>query len=308
MSQDKRTVAAEARHAIVLGGSSVVGPFLLRRLAAAGFVGEATGRGTTPGELALPDAFAWRRLDPAAAGNWSAPAGSLVFCLLPLPALPPLLPALAEAAQVVALGTTSVYYKGESADAAERAFVDSVLAAEESLRTACATSGSLWTLLRPTLVYAPGRDKNVSAIARVVRRFGVFPVAAPGRGLRQPIHADEVAQAALAAIDNPAAAGRAFVIAGGETLSYRDMVTRVFRALGRRPLVPALPAGLLGFGLRLAGGLLGPRGKALYSPALFARMNQDLTFDTAEARAALGIAPGPFRPDFDRPDAAPPSG
>jgi hypothetical protein len=90
------------------------------------------------------------------------------------------------------------------------------------------------------------------------------------------------------------------------------MVARVFRALGRRPLVPALPAGLLGLGLRLARRLApglrrGPANSA-YSPALFARMNQDLAFDTTEARAALGIAFGPFRPDFTDPDAeaAPP--
>lgn len=295
---------ATARSAVVLGGRSIVGPFLLRRLAASGLAGEATGRGPAPDSLALPAGFSWRRLDPEAAGGWRAPPGGAVFCLLPLPALPPLLPALGAAAQIVALGTTSIYSKSESDDPAERAYIAAVRDAEQRLSAACADSGATWCLLRPTLVYAPGRDRNVSAIARVVRRFGVFPVAAPGRGLRQPIHADDVARAMLAALDNPRAADRALTIAGGETLSYRDMVARIFQALGRRPLVPALPAGLLGLGLRTAGALGAGR---LYSPALFARMNQDLAYDTAEARAALGFAPGPFRPDFENPDADAPT-
>ena len=112
--------------------------------------------------------------------------------------------------------------------------------------------------------------------------------------MRQPVHADDVAQAAVAAAGNPRAANRAFVLAGGERLDYRAMVTRIFRALGRRPLIVALPGPLLRLGLKLAGGAFGYS----YSSALFDRMNRDATFDVAEAREALDFAPRDFQPDF----------
>ncbi len=63
----------------------------------------------------------------------------------------------------------------------------------------------------------------------------------------------------------------------------------------RRPVIVALPGGLLGLVLRLAGLV----SRVSYSPALFDRMNQDLTFDASAARAALGYDPRPFLPEFD---------
>ena len=39
----------------------------------------------------------------------------------------------------------------------------------------------------------------------------------------------------------PAAENRAYDIAGGETLSYRRMVERIFAAEGRRPVTPTVP-------------------------------------------------------------------
>jgi nucleoside-diphosphate-sugar epimerase len=49
------------------------------------------------------------------------------------------------------------------------------------------------------------------------------------------VHADDLAGAALAALDAPGAADRAFDLPGGETLSYRAMVERIFEGMGRRP-------------------------------------------------------------------------
>ena len=269
--------------AIVLGGSSLVAPFLLQRLVGLGYRGRVSSRrGPTEGPP-LPSGFAALQLDPAAPGDWKAPAGSIVFSLIPLPSLRPLLPALGEAAQIVALGTSGVHYKEDSDDPEERAYISSVIETAGEIETTCAGRETRWTLLQPTLVYAPWRDHNVSAIARFIRRFRVFPVATPARGLRQPVHADDVAQAAVAAVGNPRAFDRAFLLSGGETLAYRDMVTRVFESLGRRPLIVGLPAPLLRVGLRLLGGLFGFG----YSSAMFDRMNRDAVFDTSEAREAL---------------------
>src|SRR5690554_1920633 len=64
-----------------------------------------------------------------------------------------------------------------------------------------------------------------------------------GRGGRL-VHALDVAGACVAALRAPCA-NRAYNLSGGETLSYREMVERVFGAMGRRPRVVSVPAGFL---------------------------------------------------------------
>jgi nucleoside-diphosphate-sugar epimerase len=96
--------------------------------------------------------------------------------------------------------------------------------------------------------------------------------------LRQPVHADDLAAAALAALELEAAAGRSFNL-GGDTLTYRGMIERIFEVLGERPRFLTLP--LLA---RLPGGI----------GAVAARMEQDLAFDTGEFWPLAGLAPRRF--------------
>ena len=144
------------------------------------------------------------------------------------------------------------------------------------------------------MVYDPGRDGNVSAIAVFIRRFGVFPVVWPGAGRRQPIHADDVAQAMVAALNAPGARGVLFDLPGGETLTYREMVRRIFQSLDRRPVLLYLPLGLARTAFYVWQSLTSTK----YSAASLERMNMDLTLDPAPVRDALQIAYRPFRPEF----------
>jgi len=159
----------------------------------------------------------------------------------------------------------------------------------------CAEDGTPATILRPTLVYDGMDDRNVARMIRVVRRYRVLPIARPSHGLRQPIHADDVAKAILGAIDNPDGAGRAFNIAGGEVLTYRAMAERVFRSQGLPPRFIVLPVSWLrrAFGLAAKIGIVRETG---FGSAVFARMNQDLVFDNAEGLRVLGYAPRGFEP------------
>ncbi len=282
--------------AVVLGPSSVVARHLLRRLAESGTGGRCYSRRlpTDP----VPDAFTWLSLP--ADGEIRVPDGSVLYSLAPLTALPPILQRMTGIRRMIALGTSSTAYKGESTDPAERELAREFGQAEGAVSHHCRERGIAWTILRPTMVYDPGRDRNVSAIAAVARRFGVVPLAWPARGLRQPIHADDVALAMMAARDAPAAVDAAFVMPGGETLEYREMVRRIMRAAGRRPVVVYLPLGparlAMAVWLRATG--------AAYSLAMLERMNTDLAFDPGPVREALGVSFRAFRPEFARPDDA----
>ena len=104
-----------------------------------------------------------------------------------------------------------------------------------------------WVILRPTLIYGRGRDKNISEMARFIRRFGFFPIFGQAEGLRQPVHAEDVAGACVAALETSAATNRMYYLSGGETLSYREMTGRIFSVLGRHPRLLHVPLGLFRF-------------------------------------------------------------
>ncbi|WP_188310320.1 NAD-dependent epimerase/dehydratase family protein [Arenimonas fontis] len=196
-------------------------------------------------------------------------------------------------ARVVALGSTSVHGKRDSPDPAERALVETLTAAEARLAAAAAARGTALTLLRPTLVYGRGRDRNLSRLVRLARRLGWLPLPAEARGLRQPVHADDVAAAVLAALRAPQARPGLFDLPGGETLAYDEMVARALAAGAPGARLRRLPGPLFRAGVRLArlSGRLDVAGEGV-----LARMDRDLVYDGAPVRDALGLQPRPFRP------------
>ncbi|MDY0021812.1 nucleoside-diphosphate sugar epimerase [Arenimonas caeni] len=202
----------------------------------------------------------------------------------------------AAPARVVALGSTSVHGKAGSPDPAERELVRTLEAAERRLAAACAGRGCALTLLRPTLVWGRGRDRNLARWVALGRRLRWLPLPRTARGLRQPIHADDVAAAVLAALRTPVPVPGLFDLPGGETLAYDEMVARCLRAGAPGARLLRVPAPLFRAGLAL----LGRRGPG---PGVLARLDQDLAYDRAPVQAALGLPARPFSPTpVDFPD------
>lgn len=222
-----------------------------------------------------------------------------VDCLISISALrflPRLIPAAAKSGvrRIIAFGTTSRYSKAASHDVAEREFVGGIANAETEIARLCAQHGIEWTLFRPTLIYGCGLDRNVSLIARLIQRFHCFPLFGGARGKRQPVHADDLAQACIDALDNPATYGKAYNLSGGEVLTYREMVERIFDVLGKPRLFVPVPLIFFRFAMWAIARI--PRYRD-FSPEMARRMNEDLVFDHSEAARDFGYAPRPFRPD-----------
>jgi nucleoside-diphosphate-sugar epimerase len=199
--------------------------------------------------------------------------------------------------RLVAFSSTSLFTKERSGNEAERGVVRQLLDGEKSTIDFCERNGVAWTILRPTLIYDEGQDENVSRIASTIRKLGFFPVCPPASGLRQPVHARDLAVAALKALRSKAAEGHAYNLAGGESLTYRAMVARIFEAMGRRPAIVAVPEGAwrLLFGILKA---MQPHRDLKQNLDMALRMNRDLWFDSAQATRDFGYAPNDFRPVF----------
>jgi len=260
----------------VLGAGSFVARRLLPRLERAGRRPLAVR--TAPGSF-----------EPPREGEFSA-----AIALCPLWGLVAILPGLAEVGvrRLVAVSSASRFTKAASPDPAEREVAARLAAAEDAVGEWAAARGAAVTILRPTLVYDGVHDRNVTAIASFVRRFGVFPLVGAGHGLRQPLHADDLAAACVAALAAPGA-GPAYDIAGGETLTYREMVRRIFASVGRRPRFVRIPRWGVRLLLPVVSRLTGRRDVSL---AAFDRMEDPLVADNAAAARDLGFAPRPFEP------------
>lgn len=270
----------------VLGASSLVGGCLLPLLSEAGWQVVAFSRFPVENGLGL----AWRRL-PCTEGIEEIPHW---LCLAPIWVLPDYF-SLIEASgarRVVVLSSTSRFTKVGSGDAAENAIAARLIDSEAGVQAWAESHGVEWVILRPTLIYGLGRDKNISEIARFIRRFGFFSIFGQAQGLRQPIHAEDVASACVATLQAPDAVNRAYNITGGETLSYREMVSRVFAALGRRPRLLAVPHWVFRVAVSILRCL--PRYRN-WSVAMAERMNRDLVFDHSDAKNDLGFSPRLFQ-------------
>jgi nucleoside-diphosphate-sugar epimerase len=216
----------------------------------------------------------------------------------PIWLLPPALPALADLGlrRLVAFSSTSRFTKSRSACRRERDLARRLAEGEEGVKSTARARGIAWTILRPTLIYGGGRDRNVSAIAGVVRFLGFVPVAGAAVGARQPVHADDLARAVLAVLENAATFGKSYDLPGGETLTYAEMVGRVARAIGRNPRLVCLPPAALRAAIGIARLL---PGLGYLSPRMADRMNEDLRFDAGPACRDFGYAPRGF--DYHEP-------
>lgn len=276
----------------LLGASSMVGEGVIPLLVRDGRHGYAFSRKVS--DRKTEAGVTWLQLDVLSPTH---PATSQIkdwLCVAPMWVLPQYFSMLERygARRVVALSSTSRFTKTDSPDPAENAVASRLAEGEARLRTWAESKGVEWVILRPTLIYGRGRDKNIAEIARFVGRFGFFPLLGKAKGLRQPIHAEDVAAACVAALNAPAAANRAYDISGGETLPYREMVRRVFAAMQRRPRLVTIPLGV--FRMAVACLRVFPRYRH-WSAAMAERMNRDLVFDHADAIRDLGFSPRPFR-------------
>lgn len=268
----------------LIGSASFVGERLRFLLENAGYQITAFSRRGENGTLSLSTAA-------------KEPVGTIEswVCVAPIWTLPEHLELLENhgVKRLVALSSTSRFSKKASPSLSDRELASRLIKGEEQVLDWSDSRGCTLVILQPTLIYGLGKDKNVTEIAKVIKRFGFFPLFGQGNGLRQPVHVDDVAAACLSALQVPSGIKSVYVLSGQEVLSYRAMVERIFMGLGRRPRFLQCPLPVFTLLIRLANLL--PPFKGL-TTEMAVRMNKDQNFDHTEAGYDLGFTPRPFHP------------
>lgn len=279
----------------IFGASSLVGRYLLPRLVAAGYCVRAFSR--DPAAIRATDSMQliWHTFDFS--GNTALPEvgrPDAVIQLAPLRLLPDQIDALAARGmkQLIGFGSTSRFTKRSSQHPKERSLVANLEKAETEIEEQCGRLGVRWAVFRPTLIYSLGYDRNVSVLAGFIRRFGFFPMPGKGSGLRQPVHADDLALACVGLLGQEQGWDHAYNLSGRQVLTYREMVEAIFRKLGLPARILSVPLTLWRAMLILARVVPAYRD---INMEMILRVNADMSFDHEEAARSFGYAPRAFR-------------
>jgi nucleoside-diphosphate-sugar epimerase len=291
VSQVNAKAETKQEQSLVIGGTGLVGGYIVEHLLSSGQRPLALSRsrqckagvGWFTGDLAKPDTL-------------NFPEFATLYCTADAALMANALPRLFNPSlrRIVAFTSTSVVTKLDTEIAAERDTIRKLADAERKIAADCEQRNVGWTILRPTLIYAEGRDTNITPLSRLIRRFGFMPLVGGAPGLRQPVHAEDLAIGAISAANSSAAVNKIYSLPGGETLTYREMIGRIFDGMRLPRRTISVPPSLWRAGFVLA--------KPLFPGANVAmgiRMMMDMSFDSTPAVRDLGWNPRAFNPVFD---------
>lgn len=278
------------RRVLLTGASGQIGVFAIPRLVEAGFHIIAVSRKGRPEHFPEIEQVEWLNEPDAEKASSRC---QYMLSAGPIALSHRFLAAGSQIQTAVVFSTSSVDSKLESANQSERDQVGSILEMEEKLQLQVQGRGMKLVIFRPTLIYGCGLDTNVSRLASWIRRFGFVPVNGRAAGLRQPVHADDLAEAATTALLSGKDLPTVLNLCGGESLSYFDMVRRIFMAVGKPERILKLPEWLFVLLVRMARVFTG---SGSINEEMVRRQRIDLVFDDSQARALLGYDPRPFDP------------
>ena len=201
---------------------------------------------------------------------------------------------------LIACSSSSIVTKRFSVNNHDKELFSRLERAERLILDTCNHLGVPCRILRPTLVYGQAggySDRNLSRLLQLLRSFPVLPIPAI-TGLRQPIHASQLASVALHFANQLVASGSDMPLAcriplgGDSVLSYAEMVRTLQQAQACKD--PARRCRLLPIPNRLFFLLASPL--LLWSPKAFEavlRMGANLSGFTP-VHHILGSEPQPF--------------
>ena len=133
---------------------------------------------------------------------------------------------------VIACSSSSTITKRFAANRFDRQLVDRLITAENKVLMTCRGLSVPCRVLRPTMIYGKigvNEDNNLSLILQQMRRFPFLPLPADS-GLRQPIHASQLASVAFRLahqLDHSLwkpSLPELISLGGDTTLTYREMI------------------------------------------------------------------------------------
>jgi len=237
--------------ATVFGGSGFIGRYVVKRLAAAGYVVRVAVRDTEAALFLKPMGAVGQVVplsasvtQPAAVARAVEGADVVVNLVGILAQAHPgdFVRVQAEGAKTVATAAAAagvkqfVQLSAIGADPASASlYANSKGQGEQAVRAAFPTA----TILRPSLVFGP-EDRFFNRFAAIASLSPFVPVIA-GATKFQPVYVGDVADAVMAALRRPDAAGKTYELGGPTISTFRDLLQWILTTTQRHRRLVAVP-------------------------------------------------------------------
>ncbi len=105
-------------------------------------------------------------------------------------------------------------------DPSSSAYARSKAEAERIVRS---QSSMQHTIVRPTLIYGPNGGQEFISFLNYIKQFRIVPFIGRGRGMKNPVAAEDVIKGLMAIPDNPRSFGKTYNFSGGEEICILEM-------------------------------------------------------------------------------------
>ncbi len=164
------------------------------------------------------------------------------------------------------------------------------LEGEQAARDAAARTGVEVVIARPTGIYGPGDRRLLKLFRGVARRR--FVVLGSGEIFYHLTHIDDLVEGFRLCGEVPGAAGRTYILAGGEVTTLNELIRIIAEVAGVEPPSLRLPAWPVWIAGAACEAICAPFG---IEPPLYRRrvdfFTKSRAFDIGRARRELGYAP-----------------
>lgn len=198
-----------------------------------------------------------------------------------------------KTSHLICFSSTSKFTKSNSSSDFYKNIVSSLAAGEEEVIKLSESNKFRFNILRPTLIYGFGIDSNVTAISKFIAKYKIFPVYKNGSGLRQPVHLEDLANSVISLFHGEKKShNKAYNLSGGETLTYYQMVRKIFLAQNQTPFV--FKTRFLPLFMEIANKF---SSNQLINKEVALNMEKDFVFSHIEAQKDFNYSPRKFLED-----------
>jgi len=143
------------------------------------------------------------------------------------------------------------------------------------------------TIFRPSIVFGP-EDDFFNRFAWLARISPVLPLIGGGHTRFQPVYVGDVARGVIAALKDPAAAGKTYELGGPEVLTMKEIMQLVAAQIQRKRLLIPVPFAIA----RIKGAILGLLPKPMLTLDQVRQLQADnIVSGSALTLRDLGIVP-----------------